>query len=102
TKQAAAFKSVLIHNWDAVLAECLDLAQDRNYTVLYTRPDFVQRQAQRVWDRAAAAGLANLSRIVFLDAARHQEATYAKSYGLIYGCVPFEQYRQRIDCEHQL
>ena len=103
TKGAAAFKSVLIHNWDAVLAECLDLAQDRNYTVLYTRPEFAQRQAQRVWDQAAAAGtLADLRRIVFLDAALHRGAAYAKSYGLIYGCVPFDQYRQRTDCERQL
>jgi hypothetical protein len=103
TKGAAAFKSVLIHNWDAVLAECLDLPQDQNYTVLYTRPEFAQRQAQRVWDQAAAAGtLANLRRIVFLDAVLHQEAAYAKSYGLIYGWVPFDQYRQRADCERQL
>jgi len=102
-KGAAAFKSALIHNWDAVLAECLDLAQDRDYTVLYTRPEFAQRQAQRVWDQAAAAGtLANLRRIVFRDAARHQEAAYAKSYGLIYGWVPFDQYRLRTDCERQL
>src|SRR5437773_3000536 len=99
TKGATAFKSVLIHNWDSVLAECLDLAQDRNYTVLYTRPEFAQRQAQRVWDQAAATGtLANLRRIVFLDAALHQRAAYGKSYGLIYGCVPFEQYRPRTDC----
>jgi hypothetical protein len=103
TKGAAALKSVLLHNWDAVLAECLDLAQDRSYTVLYIRPEFAQRQAQRVWDQAAAAGtLANLSRIVFLDAYRHQEAAYAKSHGLIYGWVPFDQYGQRADCERQL
>jgi hypothetical protein len=103
TKGTAAFKSVLIHNWDAVLAECLDLPQDRNYTVLYSRPEFAQRQAQRVWDQAAAAGtLANLHRIVFLDAALHKEAAYAKPYGLIYGWVPFDQYRQRTDCERQL
>ena len=103
TKGETVYKSTLIHNWDAVLAECLDLEQDRDYTVLYTRPEFAQRQAQRVWDQAAAAGmLANLRRIVFLDAARHQEATYAKSYGLIYSWVPFDQYRQRVDCERQL
>jgi len=103
TKGPAAFKTALLHGWDAVLAECLDLAQDRNYTVLYTRPEFAQRQAQRVWDQAAAAGtLANLRRIVFLDAARHHEAAYGKSYGLIYGWIPFEQYRRRTDCERQL
>jgi hypothetical protein len=102
-KGAAAIKSVLLHNWDAVLAECLVLAQDRNYTVLYIRPEFAQRQAQRVWDQAAAAGtLANLSQIVFLDAYRHEEAAYAKSHGLIYGWVPFDQYGQRADCERQL
>ncbi len=102
-KGAAAFKSTLLHNWDAVLAECLDLAQDRNYTVLYTRPEFAQRQAQRVWDQAAAAGaLADLRRIVFLDAARHQEAAYAKSYGLIFGWIPFEQYPQRTHYERLL
>jgi len=102
-KGAAAFKSTLLHNWDAVLAECLDLAQDRNYTVLYTRPEFAQRQAQRVWDQAAAAGaLADLRRIAFLDAARHQEAAYAKSYGLIFGWIPFEQYPQRTHYERLL
>src|SRR5437879_2816985 len=103
TQGAAAFKTALLHGWDAVLAECLDLAQNRNYTVLYTSPKFAQRQAQRVWDQAAAAGtLANLRRIVFLDAARHHEAAYGKSYGLIYGWIPFEQYRRRTDCERQL
>jgi hypothetical protein len=103
TKGTPVFKSALIHNWDAVLAECLDLAQDRDYAVLYTRPEFAQRQAQRVWDQAATAGtVANLRRIVFLDAARHQKEAYAKSYGLIYGWIPFEQYGQRTDCERQL
>jgi len=80
TKGAAALKSVLIHNWDVVLAECLDSAQDLNYTVLYTRPEFAQRQAQRVWDQAAATGtLANLCRIVFLDAPLYHGPAYGES-----------------------
>ncbi len=35
----------------------------------------------------------------FLPADRHQQTAYAKSYGLIYDWIPFEQYRRRAECE---
>lgn len=103
SQKGSASKSVLLHDWDAVLAECVDLEKDGDYTVLYTRPEFAQRQAQRVWDRAAAAGLlTNLRRVAFLQADRHEESAYAKSYGLLYGWIPFAQYGQRAACERRV
>jgi hypothetical protein len=103
SQKASGSKAVLLHDWDAVLAECVDLEKDRDYTVLYTRPEFAQRQAQRLWDRAAATGdLARLHRVVFLQADRHQESAYARSYGLLYGWILFEQYGQRAECERRV
>lgn len=95
--------STLIHDWDLLLSELIDCADARAYTVLYTRPEFAQRQAQRLWDKAAASGhLPSLQRVSFLSADRHQDAAYAKSYGMIYCWIPFDRYRQRADCERSL
>jgi len=94
---------VLIHGWDLLLSEFIDCADGRDYTVLYTHPEFAQRQAQRVWDQAAAAGqLASLQRLSFLPADRHRDAAYAGAYGMIYRWIPFDRYRQRADCERSL
>lgn len=98
-----ARRAVLIHNWDAVIAECLDSEQEQDCTVLYTRPEFAQRQAQRAWDQAAAAGrLPRLRRVAFLEADRHREAAYAQTYGLIYVWIPFERYRRQAECERDV
>jgi len=102
TKGSKTRRAFLIHNWDAVIAECLDSEQEQDYTVLYIRPEFAQRQAQRVWDQAAAAGRPeNLRRVAFLPADRHQEAAYAQTYDLIFAWIPFERYRQRAECEQE-
>jgi len=95
--------SVLIHNWDFLPSEIIDPADGRTHIVLYTRPEFAQRQAQRVGDQASAAGhLSSLQRLSFLPADRHQDAAYAQSYGMIYRWIPFESYRRRADCERSL
>jgi hypothetical protein len=95
--------SVLIHNWDFLPSEIIAPEDGRTYTVLYTRPEFAQRQAQRVGDQAAAAGhLASLRRLSFLPADRHQDAAYAGSYGMIYRWIPFAWYRRQADCERSL
>jgi len=94
---------VLIHDWDLLLSELIDCANARDYTVLYTRAEFAQRQAQRLWDQAAASGhLPGLQRASFLPADRHRDAAYAKSYGMIYRWMPFDSYRRRADCERSL
>jgi hypothetical protein len=96
-------QAVLIHNWDAVIAECLESLPDSGCTVLYTRPEFAQRQAQRAWDHAAAAGrLPSLLRVSFLPADRHRERTYAKTHDLIFSWIPFAQYRGRTECEREV
>ena len=95
--------SVLIHDWDLLLSELIDCADNRDYIALYTRPEFAQRQAQRLWDQAAASGhLPNLQHVSVLPADRHRDAAYAKSYGMIYRWLPFDRYTQRADCERGL
>ena len=95
--------SMLIHDWDLLLSEIIDCADARDYTVLYTRPEFAQRQAQRLWDQATASGhLPHLQHIAFLPADRHQDVAYTKSYGMIYRWIPFDGYRRRADCERSL
>lgn len=91
---------VLIHNWDVVIAECLENLPDSDCQVLYTRPEFAQRQAQRTWDQVAASGhLSSLRRVSFLPEDRHREGAYAKRYNLILAWIPFAQYGQRAECE---
>jgi hypothetical protein len=95
--------SVLIHDWDLLLPELINCADNRDYVVLYTRPEFAQRQAQRLWDQAVASGhLPNLQRLSFLQADRHRDRAYAESYGMIYRWIPFDWYKQRADCEQNL
>jgi hypothetical protein len=103
SKGSSVRGAVLIHNWDTVIAECLDSDQDQDCTVLYTRPEFAQRQAQRAWDQATSAGrLSRLRRVAFLEADRHRESAYAHLYGLIYAWIPFERYRHQAECERDV
>ncbi len=96
-------RAVLINNWDVVIAECLDSTHAMNHTVLYTRPEFALRQAQRAWDQAAAAGrLSNLQHMSFLQFERHREMAYAHTYGLIFSWLPFASYRRRAACEREV
>jgi len=94
---------VLIHGWDLLLSEFIDCADGRDYTILYTHPEFAQRQAQRLWDQAAVDGhLPNLRRVAFLPAEGHRDAAYAKSYGMIYRWIPFDWYGRQADCARSL
>lgn len=96
-------RAVLIHNWDAVIAECLESLPESDCRVLYTRPEFAQRQAQRAWDQAAAAGrLTSLRRVSFLPADRHREGAYAKTHNLILAWIQFAQYEHRAECEREV
>ena len=95
--------SVLIDGWDLLLSEFIDCADGRGYTVLYTHPEFAQRQAQHLWDQVSAAGhLSSLQRLSFFPADRHRDAAYAGSYGMIYRWMPFDGYQRRADCEQNL
>src|SRR6266487_4679804 len=101
--RSGSLGNVLIHNWDLLLSEIISPPEDQDYTVLYTRPEFAQRQAQRLWDQTVASGRpSNLRHVAFLQADRHQQTAYSKSYGLLYCWIPFEQYRERAECERSL
>jgi hypothetical protein len=94
--------TVFWDNWDAVIAECLEPLAGAECTVLYTRPEFAQRQAQRVWDQAATAGrLPDLKRVSFFPADRDRARAYARTYGLVFRWIPFDQYQQRDNAEQE-
>src|SRR5207247_9702070 len=44
----ARTERVLIHNFDAVLTTCVNLDRARDYTILYSRPDFARSEERRV------------------------------------------------------
>src|SRR5207245_3886274 len=88
------FGSVLIDQWETVSAECFEATRAAPATVLYDRPEFAQRQAQRLWDKTAASGdLTTMTKIRFLPVARRSQA-YDTVYNLILRWMPFAQYEQ--------
>ncbi len=81
----------LIDQWDAVSAECLEVSGAQSGTILYDRPEFAQRQAQRLWaQRHASCDLAP-SNFRFLPIARRPQA-YMKTYDLVLRWMSFDQY----------
>jgi hypothetical protein len=92
---------ILIDQWDAVSSECIDAAQVQAATVLFDRPEFAQRQAQRLWDRIAVSGHPATSAIRFLPIARRPQA-YAATYDFILRWIPFAQYEQAAAIEQVL
>jgi hypothetical protein len=94
-----ASASVLIDQWDAVAAECIEGIGAHACQVLFSQAEFAQRQAQRVWDRLAGAGdMIKLQAIRFLPTER-RATVYGNPYELILRWIPFEQYRDRSVCE---
>ena len=89
-----AGRALLIDGWDAVSAEIVGSQAGEVSTVLYRDPAFAQRQAQRVWDHAAAASrLSDLRRVSFVSAERHGDA-YGQVYHVIFFWFPFADYRR--------
>lgn len=80
---------VLIDNFDGAIATCANLDRPRNYTVLYTRPAYAQKQAQNLWSELARAQRFDFAKsISFLPTASTQEA-YRRPYDLLYVWIPF-------------
>ncbi|MGH7235162.1 MAG: hypothetical protein ACREIO_02165 [Nitrospiraceae bacterium] len=89
----ARSERVLIHNFDAVLTTCVNLDRPRDYTILYSRPEFAQKQAQALWNQLAKAGRVEWAkRIRLLPAESSRTAAYRQPYDLIYAWVPFPQF----------
>jgi hypothetical protein len=96
-------ETVLIHTFDTVLAGCIDSSKDRQYTVLYSDPEFAQKNAQLLWNFAASKDqLSNLERVSFLPEAEHIRDAYSQKYGLIFKWIPFMYHQDREACESML
>lgn len=96
-------ESVLIHTFDTVLAGCIDSSKDRIYTVLYSDPEFAQKNAQLLWNYAASKNqLGNLERVSFLEEAEHIRDAYSQKYDLIFKWIPFMYHQDREACESML
>ena len=96
-------ESVLIHTFDTVLAGCIDSSKDRTYTVLYSDPEFAQKNAQLLWNYAASRDqLNNLERVSFLEEQAHIRDAYSQKYDLIFKWIPFMYHQDREACESML
>ena len=94
---------VLIHTFDTVLAGCIDSSKDRQYTVLYSDPEFAQKNAQLLWNFAVSKDqLSNLEKVSFLQEADHIRDAYSEKYGLIFKWIPFMYHQDREACESML
>ena len=95
--------SVLIHTFDTVLAGCIDSSKDRVYTVLFSDPEFAQKNAQLLWNYAASIDqLSNLEKVSFLLEAEHIRDAYSEKYDLIFKWIPFMYHQDREACESML
>jgi hypothetical protein len=94
---------VLIHTFDTVLAGCIDCTKEREYTVLYSDPEFAQKNAQLLWNYAASRDqLKNLEKVSFLPEKDHIAHAYSNQYGLIFKWIPFMYHPDREACENML
>ena len=94
---------VLIHTFDTVLAGCIDCTKEREYTVLYSDPEFAQKNAQLLWNFALAKDqLLNLQKVSFLPEKDHIAHAYSNKYGLIFKWIPFMYHPDREACENML
>jgi len=86
---------VLIDSFDAVLTACIHPDRPRDYTILYTRPEFAQKHAQALWNQLAREQRWDwIKRIRLWPADVHGPAAYAQQYDLIYQWTPFSLFNQ--------
>jgi len=94
---------VLIHTFDTVLAGCIDCTREREYTVLFSDPEFAQKNAQLLWNYAMSRDqLKNLQKVSFLPEKDHIAHAYSLQYGLIFKWIPFMYHQDREACESML
>lgn len=92
---------VLIHKFEPVCAGFVDPDNlPRRYTLLYSRPEWAQKNAQAIWDRAARDGrLDAVFEVEFVPEQTIAGTTYGGPYDLIYRWIPFDQYDDLPACE---
>ncbi len=92
---------VLVHNFDPVCAGFVDPDNRlRRYTILYNRPEWAQKNAQVIWDRAAReARLESVRHVEFVPEPTHQMPAYEGTYERNYRWIPFRDYDDVSACE---
>lgn len=94
---------VLIHTFDCVIAGCIDCTKDRQYTVLYSDPEFAQKNACLLWNYAASRNqLDNMSKVTFLSEKDNVVEVYKEKYGLLFKWIPFMYFQDREACQSML
>lgn len=79
---------VLIDNFDGAIKTCMHLDRPRNYTVLYTRPSYAQKQAQSLWSELARSRRDDLAEGISFLSTRDAQEAYRKPYDMLYTWVP--------------
>jgi hypothetical protein len=87
---------VLIDNFDAAIKTCINLDRPRNYTVLYTRPAYAQKQAQNLWGELTQSGRFDLAKGLSLIPATGRRDAYRSSHDLLFLWVPFSIFTDAI------
>lgn len=99
----ARIHSVLIHNFDPVCTGFIDPDnRPRRYTILYSRPEWAQKNAQVIWDRAAREGrLAAVKQVEFVPEGERRQDPYGSNdrYDLVYRWVPYGLYEDPFACQ---
>lgn len=94
---------VLIHTFDAVIAGCVDCTHSRQYTVLFSDPEFAQKNACLLWNYGASRNqLNNLDKVSFLPEKENAAEVYKEKYGLIFKWIPFMYFQDRDACQSML
>ena len=91
-----AAQQVLIARCDAALGAGLRLDRQRNYTILYTWPEFAQKQAQQVWNQLAQSQhLDWIDHIRLLPYSQHSKTCLEHHYEVMYSWIPFAIFHDR-------
>ena len=102
-KKLEKIDKVLIHTFDSVIAGCIDCTKEREYTVLYSDPEFSQKNACLLWNYAASRNqLGNLGKVSFLPEKENVMEVYKEKYGLIFKWIPSMYFQDREACQSML
>ena len=102
-KKLEKIDKVLIHTFDTVIAGCVDCTHARQYTVLFSDPEFAQKNACLLWNYGASRNqLDNLSKVSFLPERENVVEVYKEKYGLVFKWIPFMYFQDREACQSML
>ncbi len=91
---------ILVHTFDSVIAGCIDCTHDRIYKVLWSDPEFAQKNAQSLWGYAASRNQLDLvKRVEFLKEDDHVNEIYQQKFGMIFKWIPLFYHQDRDICE---